>query len=157
MNRHPKTTWQHGLMTVSALALLSGCGTGDQKLVRAVPQEPPKIEAKIEPGSLPAIKQTIKQIDDQTDGGEAATGLPAIEVARKEALIASAPDGFVNATQYFPYENGALYELHSSPGFISTAARRWSIMLLAIPPDGSSAMSPPAIKPSCWSSRPAQA
>jgi len=120
MNRHPKTTWRLSLMTVSVLALLSGCSTSDQKLVRAIPQEPPKIEAKIEPGSLPAIKQTVKKIDGRADGGEAANGLPAIETARKQALIASAPDGFVNATQYFPYENGALYELHSSPGFIST-------------------------------------
>ena len=123
MNKTPKTTWRHGLTAltaVSALALLSGCGTGDRKLVRAVPQEPPKIEARIEPSSLPAIQQTVKEIDDRVGEGEPEDGLPAIEAARKEALIASAPDGFVNATQYFPYENGALYELHASPGFIST-------------------------------------
>lgn len=109
------------LMAVPALALLTGCVNGNQNqptFVQAIAQEPPTIEAKIEPGSLPASNWTIKRIDDGSDE-ETADGLAAIEEARKEALIDSAPEGFLNATQYFPYEDGALYQLHAASGFIS--------------------------------------
>ena len=108
---------------VAALAMLAGC-IHDQKpvtYVKAVPQEPPRIEATIAPGALPAFQQTVRPLSDQSKGADKAPqGLPAIKAAREEALIASAPDGFINATQYFAYEEGALYELHAAAGFLST-------------------------------------
>ena len=117
----PNMIGRCGLAAVSALALLTGCVTGEPTkptFVRAVAEEPPTIEAKIEPKTLPAFQQTLKRIDDDA-ATDAPDGLAAIEAARKEALIASAPDGFLNATQYFPYEDGALYELHAASGFLS--------------------------------------
>jgi len=117
----PRKIGRSSLMAVSAFALLTGCVTGKQTqptFVQAVATEQPTIEAKIEPGSLPASNWTIKRIDDGSDE-ETPDGLAAIEAARKEALIDSAPEGFLNATQYFPYEDGALYQLHAASGFIS--------------------------------------
>ncbi len=112
-----------GGLAVAAVALLAGC-VHDQKpvnFVRAVPQEPPRIEATIAPGALPAFQQKARPIAGEKGVvAKAANGLPAIEAARKDALIASAPDGFINATQYFAYEEGALYELHAASGFLST-------------------------------------
>ena len=112
-----------GSLAVGAAVLLAGC-VNDQKpvnFVQAVPREPPRIEATIAPGALPAFQQKIRPIAGEKDGrAEADNGLPAIEAARKDALIASAPDGFLNATQYFAYEEGALYELHAAAGFLST-------------------------------------
>ena len=116
------STGRYGLLSVSALALLTGCVTGDPvkpKFVEAVAQEPPRIEATIAPDVVPAFQQTLKRIDDDAEL-KAADGLEAIDAARREALVASAPDGFLNATQYFPYEDGALYELHAASGFLST-------------------------------------
>ena len=115
-------TCQRG-MAVAAVALLAGC-VHDQKpvnFVQAVPEVPLRIEATIAPGALPAFQQTVRPLAGDRDGQiKPANGLPAIEAARKEALIASAPDGFLNATQYFAYEEGALYELHAASGFLST-------------------------------------
>ncbi|MDH3664649.1 MAG: P-type conjugative transfer protein TrbG [Alphaproteobacteria bacterium] len=112
-----------GCLAAAAVALLAGC-VHDQKpvnFVRAVPQEPPRIEATIAPGALPAFQQKVRPIAGNKDGAAGVeNGLPAIEAARKDALIASAPDGFINATQYFAYEEGALYELHAASGFLST-------------------------------------
>ncbi|MDH3664297.1 MAG: TrbG/VirB9 family P-type conjugative transfer protein, partial [Alphaproteobacteria bacterium] len=112
-----------GCLAVAAVALLTGC-VHDQKpvnFVRAVPKESPRIEATIAPGALPAFQQKVRPIAGNKDGAaEVENGLPAIEAARKDALIASAPDGFINATQYFAYEEGALYELHAASGFLST-------------------------------------
>ncbi len=109
-----------GSLAVAAVALLAGCVHDQQPVnfVQAVPREPPRIEATIAPGTLPAFQQKVRPI--AYDGDNAPSGLPAIEAARKEALIASAPDGFINATQYFAFEEGALYELHAAAGFLST-------------------------------------
>ena len=110
-------------LAVATLALLAGC-VHDQKpvtFVQAVPEVPPRIEATIAPGALPAFQQKVRPLAGEKDNDfKPANGLSAIEAARKEALIASAPDGFLNATQYFAYEEGALYELHAASGFLST-------------------------------------
>ena len=117
-----RPSYRNGL-AVAALALLAACAH-DQKpvnYVQAVPEEPPRIEATIAPGALPAFQQKVRPLaGEKGETVKAANGLPAIEAARQEALIASAPDGFVNATQYFAYEEGALYELHAASGFLST-------------------------------------
>lgn len=44
----------------------------------------------------------------------------AIENARKAALQKSTSDGFINAMQVFDYMPGALYEVYSSPGYITS-------------------------------------
>jgi type IV secretion system protein VirB9 len=112
-----------GSLATVAMALLAGCVHDQEpvKFVRAVPQEPPRIEATIAPGALPTFQQKVRPIAGvKVDAVEVENGLPAIEAARRDALISSAPDGFLNATQYFAYEEGALYELHAASGFLST-------------------------------------
>lgn len=111
------------LMAVSAVSLLAGCLANDQEpptFVQAVPKEEPQIEIVVEPSSFPQVRQTFKPINDGDTSSDAENGIDAIKAARDEALIESAPEGFVNATQYFAYEEGALYELHASAGFLST-------------------------------------
>ncbi len=46
----------------------------------------------------------------------------AIEEGRAHALIEPTPDGYVNAIQVYPYAEGALYRLYSSPGQVSDIA-----------------------------------
>jgi type IV secretion system protein VirB9 len=105
-------------------ALLAACApTAPPSLIRAEPAEPPTLEVVVAPDALPAFKPTLKPLDDGADNETAeATGLSAIEAAHQGALIQSAPDGFINASQYFAYQEGALYELHTAPGFITTIA-----------------------------------
>ncbi len=45
-----------------------------------------------------------------------------IAAANKEARIEPLRDGFVNAMQVYAYEEGALYQLHASPGHITDIA-----------------------------------
>ncbi len=105
-------------------ALLAACApTEPPNLIRAEPAEPPTLEVVIAPDALPAFKPVLKPLDDAGDDrGDGLSGLRAIEAAHRDALIQSAPDGFINASQYFAYQEGALYELHTAPGFITTIA-----------------------------------
>ncbi len=116
-----KTTRRFLLMSVAAF--VTACAHDQQKpvsFVRAEPSEPPVIEAKIDLASVPIFRQVQKSLtDDGDDEKSVPDGLTAIEQAYRNSVIASAPDGFVNATQYFPYQRGSLFELHAAPGFIS--------------------------------------
>ena len=106
---------------MAATLLVSGCvaDPGPTTFAEATPTEPPTIEAKLEPVALPAFRQTLKPLDTEKTENEEPSGLPAIKAAHENAVIEAAPDGFINATQYYPYQRGALYELHAAPGFIS--------------------------------------
>ena len=111
------------LTAVSGLALLAGCVTDQQekpKFVQAVAQEEPKIEVTIAPSAFPSVRQTLKPIEEGDQGDEVESGIEAIKAARVDAQIESAPEGFINATQYFNFEEGALYQLHAASGFLST-------------------------------------
>jgi len=116
-----KTTRRFLLMSVAGF--VTACAHDQHEplsFVRAEPTEPPVIEAKVDLASVPVFRQVQKPLTD--GGGEekpVPDGLTAIEQAYRDSIIASAPDGFVNATQYFPYQRGSLFELHATPGFIS--------------------------------------
>jgi type IV secretion system protein VirB9 len=47
-------------------------------------------------------------------------GLKAIESANTVARYRSLPDGFINAVQYYDFEPGALYEVFTAPGYVTT-------------------------------------
>ena len=116
-----RLTRQH-VIPVAVFGLVAACAHDQQptSFVRAVPQEPPRIEATIEPAAFPSFPQKLKPLAPNDWSEPQPSGLAAIKAAHEEALIASAPDGFINATQFFPYESGALYEMHAAPGFLST-------------------------------------
>ncbi len=76
----------------------------------------------VEPDAVPALQQTLKPLPAEGDDEPDLKGLKAIEAAHADARIQSAPDGFINASQYFSYQQGALYELHTAPGYITTIA-----------------------------------
>jgi len=108
---------------LGATALLAACApTEPPKLVRAQPAEPPRLEVLIEPETVPAFQQTLKPLSPESDDGPEVKGLEAIEAAHADARIQLAPDGFINASQYFAYQEGALYELHTAPGYVTTVA-----------------------------------
>ncbi|MEM7024107.1 MAG: P-type conjugative transfer protein TrbG [Pseudomonadota bacterium] len=110
------------LLLMSVAGLATACVQAQQEpptFTRAVPSEPPVIRATIEPDVIPAFPQVRKPLNQNDETEVAADGLAAIEEAYRDSVIASAPDGFINATQFFAYQPGALYELHAAPGFLS--------------------------------------
>lgn len=114
---------RHLLYLLGSTALIAACtSTEPPKFVRAHATEPPKLDVLIEPETVPAFQQTLKPLPAESDHDSEVQGLDAIEAAHADALIQSAPDGFINASQYFSYQEGALYELHTAPGYITTIA-----------------------------------
>ena len=114
---------KHFSYWLATTALLAACApTEPPKLFRAQPAEPPKLEVLIEPETVPAFQQTLKPLPAEGDDGQKVKGLDAIEAAHADARIQSAPDGFINASQYFAYQEGALFELHTAPGYVTTVA-----------------------------------
>ncbi|MEM9054634.1 MAG: P-type conjugative transfer protein TrbG [Pseudomonadota bacterium] len=118
------------ILTVSTLALLSGCATtdlepfeplseGDFIAATAIFEDEPArpIEIVETTVALPLPGQ-MKQI---TSNAETRTVTPhqAIYEGRKSALIEPSVDGYVNAIQVYPYTEGALYRLYASPGQVS--------------------------------------
>jgi len=123
MTQGGMTMVKHFSYWLATTALLAACApTEPPKLVRAQPVEPPKLEVLIEPETVPAFQQTLKPLPAEGDDGQEVKGLDAIKAAHADARIQSAPDGFINASQYFAFQEGALYELHTAPGYVTTVA-----------------------------------
>ena len=87
---------------------------------RRRPKEPPRIEVAIAPEAIPAFQTNRKKLPEASDDTPKPSGLEAIKAANADARIEAAPDGFINASQLFAFEEGAVYELHAAPGFVST-------------------------------------
>ena len=51
---------------------------------------------------------------------DAEPGIPSIKEANNVARYRSIPAGFINAVQYFDYMDGALYEVYTAPGYVTT-------------------------------------
>lgn len=117
------------LLLLAIIAALAGCAAQDTTpLTQAIPREEPSIQIQITPSKPPQFTQTARSIGKGSSAEDSSRlltdavlkGLPAIVKARRDAVITSAPEGFINATQYFQYEQGALYELHVALGYLST-------------------------------------
>ena len=112
---------RHLTLLLGATMLVAGCAnTVPPKLIQAKPKEPPKIEIAIAPETVPAFEAKRKKLPDAEDATPKPGGLEAIKAAHEEARIEAAPDGFINASQLYAFEEGAVYELHAAPGFVST-------------------------------------
>jgi len=126
---------------LSSLLLIAGCATPPKppvisldEPVRAQPlPDPPKPIAVVEvPKPLPLPGQ-LKPVSAPND----ATALPPpppppaaapvtpqarVEQANAEARMAPTREGYVNAIQVWPYSDGALYEVYTSPGRVTVIA-----------------------------------
>jgi len=101
--------------------LVAACApTEPPKLIQAQPKELPRIKVSIAPEAVPAFQTKLKKLPEADNDAPKATGLEAIKAANADARIEAAPDGFINASQLFAFEEGAVYELHAAPGFVST-------------------------------------
>jgi len=128
--------------TVTAsLLLLAGCATAPKpppvisldKPVRAQPlPPPPKPIAVVEiPKPLPLPGQ-LKPLSAPTEAlpppappatlAPAATPQERVEQANAEARVTPTREDYVNAIQVWPYSDGALYQVYTSPGRVTVIA-----------------------------------
>lgn len=94
--------------------------------VKAQPQaEPPKPVDVVEvpkPLPLPEQLKALPTDADATPPPEPADEKVRVSRANEEARVAPTRDGYVNAIQVWPYADGALYQIYTSPGRVTVIA-----------------------------------
>ena len=116
------------ILATSALALTTACATTELEpidsgaFVAAMPLEdeteyPARIIETAVPLPLPGQMKAIETVSSPR-----VSPRQAIREGREGALIEPSVDGYVNAIQVYPYTEGALYRLYSSPGQVSDIA-----------------------------------
>jgi len=125
----------------TSLLLLAGCATAPKpppvisldKPVRAQPlPPPPKPIAVVEipkplplPGQLKPLSAPTEALPPTAPPAiSTPTGTPQerVEQANAEARVTPTRDNYVNAIQVWPYSDGALYEVYTSPGRVTVIA-----------------------------------
>ncbi len=118
------------LLGVSWLVALAGCATQGQppptisldESVQAqpLPESPKPVTVMEVPKPLPLPGQ-MKPLPaaDATPAPESADAKARVEEANAEASVAPTREGYVNAIQVWPYSDGALYQVYTSPGRVT--------------------------------------
>jgi len=116
-----------------ALATVAGCATQAKSppvitldepvaaLAQPLP-EPPKPVEVVEvpkPLPLPAQMKPLPTTAETVPAPEPIDEKVRVARANEEARIASSREGYVNAIQVWPYADGALYQVYTSPGRVS--------------------------------------
>lgn len=89
---------------------------------------PVEIVETVKPLPLPGQLMKIEASDEALD----LRPRDAIAQGRKSALIEPSVDGYVNAIQVYPYTEGALFRLYSSPGQVSDIALQPGETLISV-------------------------
>lgn len=114
---------------VFAVVLLAGCASQpavplDQAIQAEPLPEPPKPVQVIEvPKPLPLPNQ-LKQLPPKglEKVREPLDARSRVARATEEARVVPSQEGFINAIQVWPYSDGALYQLYTSPGRVTVVA-----------------------------------
>jgi P-type conjugative transfer protein TrbG len=113
---------------------LAGCATSGKappaisldEPVKAEPQpEPPKPVDVVQIPKLLPLPDQMKPLPEAPDSKpplETADAQARVVEANVEARMAPTRDGYVNAIQVWPYSDGALYEIYTSPGRVTLIA-----------------------------------
>lgn len=125
-------------LTTAALALTTACATTALKpidpttFIAATPIEetadyPVEIIETVKPLPLPGQMMHVgdtamRSKVTRTSISHATSPRETIAKGRTSALIEPSVDGYVNAIQVYPYTEGALYRLYTSPGQVSDVA-----------------------------------
>ena len=119
------------LYAVALLALaLAGCATPRKppnitldEPVQAQPlPEPPKpveVVAVPEPLPLPGQLLPLPAQDETPPPPEPADERERVSLANDEARVAPTREGYINAIQVWPFSDGALYQVYTSPGRVT--------------------------------------
>ena len=113
------------------LGSLAGCATQGKpppaisldESVKAQPlPEPPKPVAIVEvpkPLPLPDQMKPLPSAADAKPAPEPADAKARVEQANAEASVVPTRDGYINAIQIWPFSDGALYQVYTSPGRVT--------------------------------------
>ena len=121
-------------ITLLSLLVLTGCATAPKAPPRisldepVTPQplpEPPKPIDVVQipkPLALPGQLKPVPDAADTKPAPESTDAQTRVVEANAEARMAPTRDGYVNAIQVWPYSDGALYEIYTSPGRVTLIA-----------------------------------
>ncbi|AOE86060.1 P-type conjugative transfer protein TrbG [Pseudomonas sp. TCU-HL1] len=112
------------------LAMLAGCASQDAPPVIALDEpveaqrlpEPPKPIEVVEmpkPLALPAQLKPLPEAKAGTPAEEPIDERVRVSRANRDARVAPTREGYINAIQVWPYSDGALYQVYTSPGRVT--------------------------------------
>lgn len=119
------------LILSATLVTVSGCAThgkpppditlDEPVAAHALPELPKPIEVVEVPKPLPLPEQLKPLASSPEDKPVAESPDEKVRVARAnaEARVAPSREGYINAIQVWPYTDGALYQLYTSPGRVT--------------------------------------
>lgn len=126
------------LVMVATLATITGCATHgkpppaitlDEPVsvtmsAHLLPEAPKPIEVVTlpEPLPLPAQLKPLSTEVEAKSAPEAADEKVRVSRANLEARVAPSREGYFNAIQVWPYADGALYQVYTSPGRVTVVA-----------------------------------
>ena len=122
------------LILSATLATVSGCATygkpppdimlDEPIAAHALPEPPKPIEVVEVPKPLPLPEQLKPLASSPEDKPVAESPDEKARVARAnaEARVPPSREGYINAIQVWPYADGALYQLYTSPGRVTVIA-----------------------------------
>lgn len=122
------------LVMVVTLATITGCATqgkpppaitlDEPVAAQLLPEAPKPIEVVTlsEPLPLPAQLKALPMEADAKVMPEAVDEKVRVSRANLEARVAPSREGYVNAIQVWPYADGALYQVYTSPGRVTVVA-----------------------------------
>jgi type IV secretion system protein TrbG len=121
------------------MLVIAGCATSrkpppaislDEPLQAQPLPEPAKPIAVVEVPKLLPLPDQLKPAPAASDAQPPTPGSPTgrasaqerVEQANAEARVTPTPEGYVNAIQVWPYSEGALYQVYTSPGRVTVIA-----------------------------------
>lgn len=124
------------LFLIAALAIAAGCATQGKPPPVIALDEPVAVAAKVLPElakpvevvavpaplPLPEQMKALPADGDAKPAPEPADDKLRVSRANEEARIAPTREGYVNAIQVWPYADGALYQVYTSPGRVTVIA-----------------------------------
>jgi type IV secretion system protein VirB9 len=117
------------LIATLATTALAGCtltasgGHGPATSFAQAQLAPEPPEPELIPVEIPvAVPGNLKRLPPEQPGAKPLRGEPAIRLANDQSRQQSATYGFLNAIQVFDYMPGALYQVYTAPGYVTTVA-----------------------------------
>lgn len=98
---------------------------------QVVPEPPKPVEVVAVPQPLPLPGQ-LKRTGEAASSPEPADETSRVARANRDARVAPSREGYINAIQVWPYTDGALYQLYTSPGRVTTIALQEGEELVAV-------------------------
>ena len=122
------------LILIAALTAVSGCAThgkpppditlDEPVAAHALPELPKSIEVVEVPKLLPLPEQlkALGNTPQDKPAPESPDEKTRVARANAEARVAPSREGYINAIQVWPYADGALYQVYTSPGRVTVIA-----------------------------------